>query len=146
VDLSALQDNIPANILVELTTVGWAGPFVGKRFAGEVLLRLTYTAYVEDEEDEDLGLNDNMSDINENPDTVPLLNELACKFIESVGRDSDLMAIFERIIAELDNEDSEFRYRSGIMSEDFEILGSKTTDGGNRNMASYEARTTDGSK
>jgi hypothetical protein len=146
VDLSALQDNIPANVLVRLTTVGWAGPFVGKRFAGEVLLRLTYTAYVEDEEDEALGLNGNMSDINENRDTVPLLDELACKFIESVGRDNDLMAIFERIIAELDYEGSEYRYRRGIMSEDFEILGSETIDGGNRNTDSYEARTADGSK
>ncbi|KAI3453279.1 hypothetical protein Pfo_009942 [Paulownia fortunei] len=49
VDLGSLKDTVPADRIVILRG-GWS-PF-GKRSVGEILLRLTYKAYVEDEEDE----------------------------------------------------------------------------------------------
>lgn len=49
VDLGILQDTVPTDKIVALTG-GWN--LLRKRNAGEVLLRLTYKAYVEDEEDE----------------------------------------------------------------------------------------------
>jgi len=49
VDLSSLKDTVPTDKIVTLYG-GWG--FFGKRSSGEVLLRLTYKAYVEDEEDE----------------------------------------------------------------------------------------------
>ena len=50
VDLSSLKDTVPTDKIVKLYG-GWG--LLGKRSAGEVLLRLTYKAYVEeDEEDE----------------------------------------------------------------------------------------------
>ncbi|GAA0184828.1 hypothetical protein LIER_32116 [Lithospermum erythrorhizon] len=48
VELSSLEDTVPTDRIVTLQ--GWG--LLGKRFAGEILLRLTYKAYVEDEEDE----------------------------------------------------------------------------------------------
>lgn len=49
VDLGPLQDTVPTDKIVVLQG-GW-GVF-RKRSAGEILLRLTYKAYVEDEEDD----------------------------------------------------------------------------------------------
>lgn len=49
VDLSSLKDTVPADRIVVLRG-GWT-PF-GNGSAGEIVLRLTYKAYVEDEEDE----------------------------------------------------------------------------------------------
>nr|CAB3451580.1 unnamed protein product [Digitaria exilis] len=49
VELGSLKDTVPTDKIVTLYG-GWG--LLGKREAGEVLLRLTYKAYVEDEEDE----------------------------------------------------------------------------------------------
>ncbi|XP_057527190.1 tricalbin-3-like [Amaranthus tricolor] len=49
IDLATLQDTVPTDKLVVLTG-GWN--LLRKRNAGEVVLRLTYKAYVEDEEEE----------------------------------------------------------------------------------------------
>ncbi|EES07809.1 synaptotagmin-2 [Sorghum bicolor] len=49
VELGSLKDTVPTDKIVTLYG-GWG--LFGKREAGEVLLRLTYKAYVEDEEDE----------------------------------------------------------------------------------------------
>jgi len=49
VELGSLKDTVPTDKIVTLYG-GWG--LFGKRTAGEVLLRLTYKAYVEDEEDE----------------------------------------------------------------------------------------------
>ncbi|XP_058730196.1 synaptotagmin-2 [Vicia villosa] len=49
VDLGSLQDTVPTDRIVVLQG-GWS--FRGKGSAGEILLRLTYKAYVEDEEDD----------------------------------------------------------------------------------------------
>ncbi|CAN4090423.1 unnamed protein product [Withania somnifera] len=48
VDLVSLEDTVPTDIVVVLG--GWG--LLGPRPVGEILLRLTYKAYVEDEEDE----------------------------------------------------------------------------------------------
>lgn len=48
VDLVSLEDTVPTDIIVVLR--GWG--LLGPRPVGEILLRLTYKAYVEDEEDE----------------------------------------------------------------------------------------------
>ncbi|KAI5409510.1 hypothetical protein KIW84_055079 [Lathyrus oleraceus] len=70
VDLGSLQDTVPTDRIVVLQG-GWG--FRGKGSSGEILLRLTYKAYVEDEEDdkteEDLididALDDELSDTEE---------------------------------------------------------------------------------
>ncbi|TKY67712.1 Extended synaptotagmin-3 [Spatholobus suberectus] len=49
VDLGSLKDTVPTDRIVVLHG-GWG--FLGKRSSGEILLRLTYKAYVEDEEDD----------------------------------------------------------------------------------------------
>ncbi|OMO75549.1 hypothetical protein CCACVL1_16131, partial [Corchorus capsularis] len=49
VDLGSLQDTVPTDKIVVLQG-GWG--LFRKRSAGEILLRLTYKAYVEDEEDD----------------------------------------------------------------------------------------------
>ncbi|XP_057526683.1 calcium-dependent lipid-binding protein-like [Amaranthus tricolor] len=49
IDLATLQDTVPTDKVVVLTG-GWN--LIRKRNAGELLLRLTYKAYVEDEEEE----------------------------------------------------------------------------------------------
>ncbi|EEC74295.1 hypothetical protein OsI_09547 [Oryza sativa Indica Group] len=49
VELGSLKDTVPTDKIVTLYG-GWG--LLGKRSKGEVLLRLTYKAYVEDEEDE----------------------------------------------------------------------------------------------
>lgn len=49
VDIGSLKDTVPADRAV-LLRGGWS--LIGKRSVGEILLRLTYKAYVEDEEDE----------------------------------------------------------------------------------------------
>lgn len=49
VDLGSLQDTVPTDRIVVLQG-GWG--LLGKGSSGEILLRLTYKAYVEDEEDD----------------------------------------------------------------------------------------------
>ncbi|XP_020581851.1 extended synaptotagmin-2-like [Phalaenopsis equestris] len=49
VELVSLQDTVPSDRIVTLRG-GWR--FFGRQSAGEILLRLTYKAYVEDEEDD----------------------------------------------------------------------------------------------
>ncbi|KAK3155732.1 hypothetical protein QOZ80_2BG0206860 [Eleusine coracana subsp. coracana] len=53
VELGSLKDTVPTDKVVTLYG-GWG--LFGKRAAGEVLLRLTYKAYVEDEEDEEVQM------------------------------------------------------------------------------------------
>ncbi|XWS64087.1 hypothetical protein CRYUN_Cryun06bG0156600 [Craigia yunnanensis] len=52
VDLGTLQDTVPTDKIVVLEG-GWG--VLRKRSSGEILLRLTYKAYVEDEEDDTTG-------------------------------------------------------------------------------------------
>lgn len=62
VELGTLQDTVPTDRIVTLKG-SWG--LLRKRFAGEVLLRITYKAYVEDEEDDgkqNIPLEDDVSD------------------------------------------------------------------------------------
>ncbi|EFJ10603.1 integral membrane single C2 domain protein [Selaginella moellendorffii] len=59
IDLSTLQDTVPVDKIVTLRG-GWGFP---KRFAGEIMVRLTYKAYVEDDEEEDDGPFNQLSDV-----------------------------------------------------------------------------------
>ena len=135
VDLSALPDTVPADRVVRLTG-GWG--LFGKRFAGEVVLRLTYTAYIDDEEDEVPDLNGYASGTEENPDDLPLFN----------GRDSYLTDMFEAVIAELNSEglESGDTNNETILKDD-KILGfNLTSNNDNKNSASNQAQTADRSK
>ncbi|MCH96951.1 integral membrane single C2 domain protein, partial [Trifolium medium] len=74
VDLGSLQDTVPTDRIVVLQG-GWG--FLRKGSSGEILLRLTYKAYVEDEEDDkteedsiDIDVSDDeLSDTEEANDT-----------------------------------------------------------------------------
>eukprot|EP00250_Pteridium_aquilinum_P008293 c17829_g1_i2 orf=287-2170(+) len=107
VDLSALQDTVPVNQLVKLT--GSWGP-LEKRFAGELMLRMTYTAYVEDEDEGEEGTplsstNGYLSEADENDAVaVPLLKEVVNKAVESAESESSLSNVFAAVFAELNNE------------------------------------------
>lgn len=106
VDLSDLQDTVPVDRLVRLTG-GW-GPFE-KRFSGELMLRMTYTAYVEDEEREEVTLLPNnggyLSEVDENDaDAAPLLKKVVNKAVDSVGSEISLSNVFASVIAELNGE------------------------------------------
>lgn len=105
VELSALQDTVPTDRVVSLRG-GW-GPFQ-KRFAGELLLRLTYTAYVEDEDENGKGdrplpfSSGYASDVDEKSDssTSKVVNK-ATGFPQ--GKES-LTEMFAAVIAEVNSE------------------------------------------
>lgn len=108
VDLSDLQDTVPVDRLVRLTG-GW-GPFE-KRFAGELMLRMTYTAYVEDEDEEieEVTLLPNnggyLSEVDENDaDAAPLLKKVVNKAVDAVESEISLSNVFASVIAELNDE------------------------------------------
>ncbi|KAI5079756.1 hypothetical protein GOP47_0005235 [Adiantum capillus-veneris] len=87
VDLISLRDTVPVDKVVRLRG-GW-GPFQ-RRLAGEVLLRLTYTAYVDDEEedikkDAPLPSPRNLVSVAEGTtDALPLVKEVIDKVVETV--------------------------------------------------------------
>ncbi|XP_022967060.1 tricalbin-3-like [Cucurbita maxima] len=62
VDLGSLQDTVPTDRIVVLRG-GWG--LFRNRSSGEILLRLTYKAYVEDEEDDKAASDDEFSDSDE---------------------------------------------------------------------------------
>ncbi|XP_051116221.1 uncharacterized protein LOC127241296 [Andrographis paniculata] len=107
VDLGSLKDTVPADRLVAIKG-GWS-PF-GNRSAGEILLRLTYKAYVEDEEDErSEKVEDELSDSDEPNVRIP---EWSKKGIESEKE------TFMNVLAAL------------LLSEEFQgIVTSETTNG-----------------
>eukprot|EP00250_Pteridium_aquilinum_P003716 c14018_g1_i1 orf=116-2362(+) len=94
VDLISLKDTVPADKVVRLRG-GW-GPFL-KRYAGEVLLRLTYTAYVEDEEEDikkDKPLpspSDPASVADGTTDASPLVKEVIDKVVEAVRAENPMV-------------------------------------------------------
>lgn len=94
VDLISLRDTVPVDKVVRLRG-GW-GPF-RKRYAGEVLLRLTYTAYVDDEE-EDIKRVEPLpspsaptSGADGITDALPLVNEVIDKVVETVRMENPKM-------------------------------------------------------
>ncbi|QCD88736.1 tricalbin-3 [Vigna unguiculata] len=62
VDLGSLKDTVPTDKIVVLQG-GWG--FLGKRSCGEILLRLTYKAYVEDEEDDKTEMGSIYTDVSD---------------------------------------------------------------------------------
>ncbi|KAI5079716.1 hypothetical protein GOP47_0005195 [Adiantum capillus-veneris] len=112
VDLRGLQDTVPVDRVVNLR--GRWGPFE-KRFVGELLLRLTYTAYVEEDEDEEKdegtpysSTNGYLTEAGENDaDEVPLFKEVINKAVESAEREKPLANVFAAVIAELSKESIE---------------------------------------
>ncbi|CAJ1933799.1 unnamed protein product [Sphenostylis stenocarpa] len=62
VDLGSLKDTVPTDKIVVLQG-GWG--FLGKRSCGEILLRLTYKAYVEDEEDDKIEMDSIYTDVSD---------------------------------------------------------------------------------
>ncbi|CAN4080960.1 unnamed protein product [Withania somnifera] len=99
VDLVSLGDTVPTDIVVVLR--GWG--LLGPRPVGEILLRLTYKAYVEDEEDEriearpkDLDASDDeLSDFNERDTAV---YEQRGKSVSSGTDNESFMALLAALI------------------------------------------------
>lgn len=82
VDLGSLKDTVPTDRIVVLQG-GWG--LFGKGSAGEILLRLTYKAYVEDEEDERSEAQ--VTDAEASDDDMPGLDESNATFEQRL-RDS----------------------------------------------------------
>ncbi|KAJ7548348.1 hypothetical protein O6H91_07G008200 [Diphasiastrum complanatum] len=99
VNLSTLQDTVPCDKIVTLKG-GW-GPFL-KQYAGDVVLRLTYKAYVEDEEEdreEDGPLaNGNLDLDDEKIESNSLLHETANTSADS-DEDSSSRSFLSNLIA-----------------------------------------------
>ncbi|KAH6809811.1 Calcium-dependent lipid-binding family protein [Perilla frutescens var. frutescens] len=128
VDLGSLKDTVPADRIVVLRG-GWT-PF-GKGSAGEILLRLTYKAYVEDEEDEKSekvstdtdASEDDLSDSDERDVTIP--EKLAKEYIIAPDKESFIEVLAALLVSE------EFR---GIVTS--ETVNTKSPDAGINNDAS----------
>lgn len=128
VDLGSLKDTVPADRIVVLRG-GWT-PF-GKGSAGEILLRLTYKAYVEDEEDERFdkvstgteASEDDLSDSDEPDVTIP--EKSAKEYIIAPDKDSFMDVLAALLVSE------EFR---GIVTS--ETVNTKSQDAGTNKGAS----------
>lgn len=85
IDLRTLQDTVPIDRKLTLRS-GW-GPFP-RRFAGELILRLTYKAYIEEDgEDEFAGeLTPKGSAVLDVPGAVEQVQEVATFFKEEAGK------------------------------------------------------------
>lgn len=108
VDLGSLQDNVPTDKIVGLEG-GWS-PF-GRRSAGEILLRLTYRAYVEDEEDERAEVES--MDMDPSDDELLDIDELNVSYDGSERDSSDKESLMDVLSALIVSE--EFR---GIVSSE----------------------------
>jgi hypothetical protein len=85
IDLRTLQDTVPVDR--KLTLRSGRGPFP-KRFAGELILRLTYKAYVDDEVEEGLAeeLPKKETVVVDIPKAVEQVQEVAAVFKEEAGK------------------------------------------------------------
>ncbi|KAK7341342.1 hypothetical protein VNO80_24269 [Phaseolus coccineus] len=114
VDLGSLKDTVPTDKIVVLQG-GWG--FLGKRSCGEILLRLTYKAYVEDEEDDKTEMDSIYTDVSD--------DELS---------DSEVNVTDERderySVSEIDKESFMDVLAALIVSEEFQgIVASETVLG-----------------
>ncbi|MFS8001117.1 putative C2 domain, synaptotagmin-like mitochondrial-lipid-binding domain, C2 domain superfamily [Helianthus anomalus] len=123
VDLRSLKDTVPTDRVVTLQ--GGLGPF-NKGPTGEILLRLTYKAYVEDEEDERIK-----ADVDASDDEFPELASAGTTYEPSSDKESfmDVLAAF-------------------IVSEEFQgIVASETLNNVNSNntksTTTYSGQTSD---
>ncbi|XP_042048747.1 extended synaptotagmin-1-like isoform X1 [Salvia splendens] len=128
IDLGSLKDTVPADRIVVLRG-GWTP--LGNGSVGEILLRLTYKAYVEDEEDErsDKVLanteasKDDLSDSDESDIAIP--EKRAEKYIIAPDNDSFMNVLAALLVSE------EFR---GIVASD--TTNNKPPDDGANNVVS----------
>ncbi|KAJ0670227.1 putative C2 domain superfamily protein [Helianthus annuus] len=123
VDLRSLKDTVPTDRVVTLQ--GGLGPF-NKGPTGEILLRLTYKAYVEDEEDERIK-----ADVDASDDEFSELASAGTTYEPSSDKESfmDVLAAF-------------------IVSEEFQgIVASETLNNVNSNntksTTTYSGQTSD---
>ncbi|KAJ9549453.1 hypothetical protein OSB04_021996, partial [Centaurea solstitialis] len=102
VDLGSLKDTVPTDKIVALQG-GWG--LFRKKSAGEILLRLTYKAYVEDEEDEKTeaattaidASDDEMSDLEQAAATY---GRRVNDFSRSTGREAFMDVLAELLVSE----------------------------------------------
>lgn len=102
VDLGILQDTVPTDKIVALTE-GWN--LLRKRNAGEVLLRLTYKAYVEDEEDEGTKAAATDTEISEDEASDSDEANLDYKQMPGATRDTDKESFMDVLAALLVSEE-----------------------------------------
>ncbi|KAK6160507.1 hypothetical protein DH2020_003888 [Rehmannia glutinosa] len=128
VDLGSLKDTVPADRIVVLRG-GWS--LFGNGSAGEILLRLTYKAYVEDEEDERSvkvstdteASEDELSDSDESDVTIS--EQRAKEFIIESDKESFMDVLAQLLVSE------EFR---GIVTS--ETVNTKSVDAGKSSSTS----------
>lgn len=122
VDLRSLKDTVPTDRVVTLQG-GW-GP-LNKGSSGEILLRLTYKAYVEDEEDEKIKADSDASD-----DELSELVEPAGATYEPTSRGTDKETFMDVLAA-------------FIISEEFQgIVASETSNSKSSTDATSASTTT----
>ncbi|KAL0539166.1 hypothetical protein IC582_023346 [Cucumis melo] len=103
VDLGSLQDTVPTDTIVVLGG-GWG--FFRNRSSGEVLVRLTYKAYVEDEEDDKAASNAldiDISDDDESSDTDEpngAYEESENDTVKATGKESFMDVLAALIVSE----------------------------------------------
>ncbi|KAL3655895.1 hypothetical protein CASFOL_000291 [Castilleja foliolosa] len=129
VDLGSLKDTVPTDRIVVLRG-GWS-PF-GNRSAGEILLRLTYKAYVEDEEDErsvkkvEVSEDDELSDSDDSDVTVS--EQRAKEYVIGPDNKESFMEVLAALLVS-----EEFR---GIVTS--ETVNTKSGDAGISSSASQQ--------
>ncbi|KAL2226651.1 synaptotagmin-3 [Sesamum indicum] len=134
VDLGSLKDTVPADRIVVLRG-GWT--LFGNATAGEILLRLTYKAYVEDEED------DRSEKVSSSEDELSDSDEPNVTTSEQRGKEN---------IIESDNESFMDVLAALLVSEEFrgivasETVNTKSSDAGMNASASEPDLLTVGSR
>ncbi|KAL9296302.1 hypothetical protein ACSQ67_022198 [Phaseolus vulgaris] len=114
VDLGSLKDTVPTDKIVVLQG-GWG--FLGKRSCGEILLRLTYKAYVEDEEDDKTEMDSIYTDVSD--------DELSDSEVNVTDERDERNSVYE-----IDKESFMDVLAALIVSEEFQgIVASETVLG-----------------
>lgn len=121
VDLISLRDTVPVDKVVKLRG-GW-GPF-RQRFAGEVLLRMTYTAYVDDEEEDikkDAPLPSPSSPVSVaegTTDALPLVKEVMDKVVETVRVENPVVSQAVASLLNMEASGGEALHSEGLEEEE----------------------------
>ncbi|KAK4373425.1 hypothetical protein RND71_008809 [Anisodus tanguticus] len=124
VDLGSLEDTVPTDVVVVLR--GWG--LLGPRPVGEILLRLTYKAYVEDEEDERIEARS--KDLDASDDELSDFDERDTAVYEQLGKS---------VSSGTDKESFMDLLAALIVSEEFQgIVASET--GNNKSVDDFKTR------
>ncbi|KAL3830661.1 hypothetical protein ACJIZ3_019463 [Penstemon smallii] len=94
VDLGSLKDTVPADRIVVLRG-GWS--LFGKGSCGEILLRLTYKAYVEDEEDEKVSIED-VEKVSVSTDSKEKKDDVEGYLIEQSDKESSFVDVLSALL------------------------------------------------